>query len=66
GRYLIGLARLAGVRTVNVVRRAEMVAELTALGGDAVLLDGPDLATLPLLLLTTWMVLRRGEVTPAR
>ncbi|MFM7625795.1 MAG: zinc-dependent alcohol dehydrogenase family protein [Gammaproteobacteria bacterium] len=45
GRYLIGLARLAGVRTVNVVRRAEMVAELTALGGDAVLLDGPDLAT---------------------
>jgi hypothetical protein len=25
-----------------------------------------NLATLPLLLLTTWMVLRRGEVTPAR
>lgn len=44
GRYLIGLARLAGVRTVNVVRRPEMVDELAALGGDAVLVDGPDLA----------------------
>lgn len=44
GRYLIRLARLAGVRTVNVVRRLEMVDELLALGGDAVLVDGPDLA----------------------
>lgn len=44
GRYLIGLARLAGVRTVNVVRRPEMADELAALGGDAVLVDGPDLA----------------------
>lgn len=44
GRYLIRLARLAGVRTVNVVRRPEMVEELLALGGDAVLVDGPDLA----------------------
>ncbi len=44
GRYLIRLARLAGVRTVNVVRRPEMVDELLALGGDAVLVDGPDLA----------------------
>jgi NADPH:quinone reductase-like Zn-dependent oxidoreductase len=44
GRYLIRLARLKGVRTVNVVRRAEMVEELRALGGDVVLVDGPDLA----------------------
>ena len=44
GRYLIRLARLAGVRTVNIVRRPEMVDELLALGGDAVLVDGPDLA----------------------
>jgi NADPH:quinone reductase-like Zn-dependent oxidoreductase len=44
GRYLIVLARLRGVRTVNVVRRAESVAELVALGGDVVLVDGPDLA----------------------
>jgi trans-2-enoyl-CoA reductase len=44
GRYLIRLAHLAGVRTVNIVRRPEMVDELLALGGDAVLVDGPDLA----------------------
>jgi NADPH:quinone reductase-like Zn-dependent oxidoreductase len=44
GRYLLRLARIAGVRTVNVVRRPEMVDELLALGGDAVLVDGPDLA----------------------
>ncbi|MCP5327094.1 MAG: zinc-dependent alcohol dehydrogenase family protein [Sinobacteraceae bacterium] len=43
GRYLIRLARLKGVRTVSVVRRAEMVEELRELGGDVVLVDGPDL-----------------------
>jgi NADPH:quinone reductase-like Zn-dependent oxidoreductase len=44
GRYLIRLAREKGVRTVNVVRRAEMIDELRDLGGDVVLVDGPDLA----------------------
>lgn len=44
GRFLIALAREAGVRTVNVVRRPEVMRELTALGADAVMLDGPDLA----------------------
>jgi NADPH:quinone reductase-like Zn-dependent oxidoreductase len=44
GRFLVALAREAGVRTVNVVRRPEVMRELTALGADAVLLDGPDLA----------------------
>ena len=44
GRYLIRLARLKGVRTVNVVRRPEMVQDLLDLGGDVVLVDGPDLA----------------------
>jgi NADPH:quinone reductase-like Zn-dependent oxidoreductase len=44
GRFLVALAREAGVRTVNVVRRPEVMRELTALGGDGVLLDGPDLA----------------------
>lgn len=44
GRYLIRLAKLRGVRTVNVVRRPEMIAELEALGGDVVLLDGADLS----------------------
>jgi len=45
GRYLIALAREAGVRTLNVVRRMAVVAELEALGADVVLLDGDDLAT---------------------
>ena len=44
GRYLVRLARLKGVRTVNVVRRREMIDELRALGGDVVVLDGDDLA----------------------
>lgn len=44
GRYLIRLARLKGVKTVNVVRRAAMLEELRELGADLVLLDGPDLA----------------------
>jgi NADPH:quinone reductase-like Zn-dependent oxidoreductase len=43
GHCLIRLAGLAGVRTVNVVRRAELVAPLRAFGGDVVLTDGPDL-----------------------
>jgi NADPH:quinone reductase-like Zn-dependent oxidoreductase len=43
GHCLIRLARLAGVKTVNVVRREELVAPLRAFGGDIVLTDGPDL-----------------------
>lgn len=43
GRYLIRLARMKGVKTVNVVRRPAMLDELRELGGDVVLLDGPDL-----------------------
>ena len=44
GRHLIVLARAKGVRTLNVVRRDDVAAELQALGADAVLVDGPDLA----------------------
>lgn len=44
GRYLVSLAHEEGVRTVNVVRRAELAGELEALGADVVLVDGPDLA----------------------
>ena len=36
GRLVIQLAQLRGYHTVNLVRRAEAVAELRALGGDAV------------------------------
>lgn len=43
GRHLIVLARARGVRTVNVVRRDDVAGELTALGADVVLQDGPDL-----------------------
>lgn len=44
GEYVVQLAKARGLRTVNVVRRAEAVAALEALGGDVVLVDGPDLA----------------------
>ncbi|MSP75810.1 MAG: alcohol dehydrogenase [Rhodospirillaceae bacterium] len=43
GRLLIVLAKQRGLRTVNVVRRADLAGELTALGADLVLVDGDDL-----------------------
>jgi len=45
GRSAIQIARSLGVKTVNLVRRPELIAELQALGGDAVLLDCPDSLT---------------------
>ena len=44
GRLLIRLAQARGVRTLNVVRRDALFAELKALGADACVVDGPDLA----------------------
>jgi trans-2-enoyl-CoA reductase len=44
GRHIIVLAKTRGVRTVNVVRRDNVTAELRDLGADVVLQDGPDLA----------------------
>jgi NADPH:quinone reductase-like Zn-dependent oxidoreductase len=44
GRHIIVLAKEKGLRTVNVVRRDDVAAELRALGADVVLQDGPDLA----------------------
>lgn len=43
GEYVIQLARRRGLRTVNVVRREELIAPLQQMGADIVLLDGPDL-----------------------
>lgn len=43
GHLLIKLACEAGMKTVNVVRREELVAPLRAHGGDVVLVDGADL-----------------------
>ena len=44
GRLLIVLAHQRGLRSVNVVRRAELAAELKQLGADLVIVDGDDLA----------------------
>lgn len=44
GQCLIRFARAEGIHTLNVVRRSELIAPLEALGADAVLVDGPDLA----------------------
>lgn len=44
GRHVIVLAKERGVRTINVVRRDDVAAELGALGAGAVIEDGPDLA----------------------
>jgi NADPH:quinone reductase-like Zn-dependent oxidoreductase len=39
GRSLIAIARARGIRTINFVRRPELVAELEAAGGDLALVD---------------------------
>ncbi len=44
GRCLIQLARALGLKTANLVRRPELIPELTALGADLVVLDGKDAA----------------------
>jgi trans-2-enoyl-CoA reductase len=43
GQCVIQIARELGFKTVNVVRRAELVEELRSLGGDVVLVDGENL-----------------------
>jgi len=43
GRAVIQIARELGYKTVNVVRRMELIDELRAEGGDVVLVDGEDL-----------------------
>lgn len=44
GRLLIRLARDRGLKTMNVVRRDSLFAELKSLGADGCAVDGPDLA----------------------
>jgi NADPH:quinone reductase-like Zn-dependent oxidoreductase len=43
GRAVIVIAKARGLHTVNVVRRADVAAELKALGADVVVEDGADL-----------------------
>ncbi len=42
GRSVIQLARARGVRTLNLVRRPELIDELRTVGADAVLIDSGD------------------------
>jgi mitochondrial enoyl-[acyl-carrier protein] reductase / trans-2-enoyl-CoA reductase len=44
GRLVIALAKQRGIKTMNVVRRESLFAELQALGADACVVDGPELA----------------------
>ena len=44
GQYIIAIAKLAGVKTLNVVRRAEAVEQVRQWGGDRVVLQGDTLA----------------------
>ena len=42
GRWVIAFAKTRGLKTVNIVRCPELVAELEAIGGDVVVVDSPD------------------------
>ncbi|WP_295875251.1 zinc-dependent alcohol dehydrogenase family protein [uncultured Zhongshania sp.] len=44
GSYLIQLAKIKGLKTINVVRRESAVEGVKAQGADVVLVDGPKLA----------------------
>jgi NADPH:quinone reductase-like Zn-dependent oxidoreductase len=42
GRWVIAFAKARGLKTVNIVRRAELAAELKAIGGDVVVVESTD------------------------
>jgi NADPH:quinone reductase-like Zn-dependent oxidoreductase len=42
GRWVIAFAKARGLKTVNIVRRPELVPDLQAIGADAVVVDSPD------------------------
>jgi NADPH:quinone reductase-like Zn-dependent oxidoreductase len=44
GRWVIAFAKKRGFKTINVVRRPELINELKLLGADAVVVDGANLA----------------------
>ncbi|HEV2972793.1 MAG TPA: zinc-dependent alcohol dehydrogenase family protein [Pirellulales bacterium] len=44
GRWVIAFAKRRGLKTVNIVRRQELVPELEAIGGDLVVVDSPDVS----------------------
>ena len=45
GRSVIQIARVMGLKTVNVVRRPELIDELLAIGADHVILEGEKLSS---------------------
>src|SRR6266404_3164315 len=45
GQYIIALAKLAGIKTLNVVRREEAAEQVRLWGGDRVVLQGDNLHT---------------------
>src|ERR1700736_5247703 len=44
GRWVIAFAKTRGLKTINIVRRPELVAELDAIGGDVVVVDSPEVS----------------------
>jgi len=44
GRWVIAFAKTRGLKTVNIVRRPELVAELEAIAADVVVVDSPDVS----------------------
>jgi NADPH:quinone reductase-like Zn-dependent oxidoreductase len=44
GRWVIAFAKARGLKTVNIVRRPEVVPELQAIGGDIVVVDSADVS----------------------
>ena len=44
GRWVIAFAKRRGQKTVNIVRRPELVPELEAIGGDVVVVESPDVS----------------------
>src|SRR5258706_4312424 len=42
GRWVIAFAKRRGLTTVNIVRRADLLTDLQAAGGDIVVVDGPE------------------------
>jgi NADPH:quinone reductase-like Zn-dependent oxidoreductase len=44
GRWVIAFTKARGLKTVNIVRRPELVPELQAIGGDVVVVDSPDVS----------------------
>lgn len=44
GRWVIAFAKRRGLKTVNIVRRPELVSEIEAIGGDVFVVESPDVS----------------------